>query len=42
MGKEIFRTRIKRQKGKLYYIRFDEFGFLIICEAELSRGGKKK
>lgn len=38
MGKIIKRNIVKREKGKLYYI--DGEGNL--CEAELSRGGRKK
>jgi len=37
MGKEIFKTNLKREAGKLYYIKSDEEGFLIVCEAILKQ-----
>jgi hypothetical protein len=42
MGKEILKTNIKRESGKLYYCGTDKEGFLVVCEAKMSRGGKKK
>ena len=41
MSKEILVTNLKREKGKLYFVKFEN-NFLIICETELNRGGKKK
>jgi hypothetical protein len=42
MGKILARINLKREPGKLYYIKSDEEGYLLICEADLARGGKKK
>lgn len=42
MGKVIANTQIKRMPGMLYYTGTDEQGNLTICEAVMSRGGKKK
>lgn len=42
MGKEILKTDIKREKGKLYYCGTDKNGNIIVCEAIMARGGKSK
>ena len=42
MGKEILKTTIKRESGKLYYCATDKKGCLVLCEAVMKRGGKKK
>ena len=43
MGKTILKTDIKREKGKLYYCGTDKKdGCIIVCEALMARGGKKK
>lgn len=42
MGREILKTTIKRQSGMLYYCGTDKQGNIVICEAKMSRGGKKK
>jgi len=42
MGKVILKTQIKREKDKLYYCGTDEQGNLTVCEAVMSRGGKKQ
>jgi hypothetical protein len=42
MGKEILNTNIKRQPGFLYYCATDKKGCIVVCEAKMARGGKKK
>jgi hypothetical protein len=42
MGKVIAKTDIKREAGKLYYCSTDDKGCITVCEAIMSRGGKKK
>lgn len=42
MGKQILKTNIKREKGKLYYCATGNDGCLVVCEAIMSRGRKKK
>lgn len=42
MGKIICRIKRKREEGKLYYVAFDKEGYLLIGEAELCKGGRKK
>ena len=42
MGKPILRTDIIREKGKLYYCATDEKGCILVCEALMKRGRKKK
>jgi hypothetical protein len=42
MGKEILSTNIKRESGKLYYCGTDKRGCIVVCEAKMARGGKKK
>lgn len=42
MGKPILKTDIVRDPTKLYYCATDERGCILVCEAILSRGGKKK
>jgi hypothetical protein len=42
MGKEILKTNIKRESGMLYYCGTDSNGCIVVCEAKMSRGGKKK
>jgi len=42
MGKLIFRTELKREKGKLYYVKDDANGNMCIYEAIMARGKKKK
>jgi hypothetical protein len=42
MKKELLTTNIKREQGKLYYCGTNEEGFIVVCEAIMSRGGKKK
>ena len=41
MGKIIQKTTIKRMPGMLYYCGTDSQGNLTICEAVMSRSGKK-
>lgn len=42
MGKEILKTNIKRESGKLYYCGTSDDGCIVVCEALMARGGKKK
>lgn len=42
MGKIIAKTNLKKKPGRLYYVAFDEEGFLLIGEAVLCRGKGKK
>lgn len=42
MGKEILKTNIKREQGKLYYCSTDDKGNITICEAQMARKGKSK
>lgn len=42
MGEIIANTKIKREKGFLYYTGTDEEGNLTICRAEMYKGKKKK
>ena len=42
MGKCILKTTLKREKGKLYYCATDSEGNITVCEAIMSRGGRKK
>ena len=42
MGKPILLTKLKREKGKLYYVGTSVEGHLVIFEALLKRGGTKK
>lgn len=42
MGKQILKTEIKRESGKLYYCATDTKGCLVVCEAEMKHGKKKK
>jgi len=42
MGKEILKTEIKRESGKLYYCGTDKKGCIVVCEAVMARGKKKK
>jgi hypothetical protein len=42
MGKEILKTSIKRESGKLYYCGTDKQGNINVCEAVMARGRKKK
>ncbi len=42
MGEIISKTKIKREKGYLYYCGTDEEGNLTICQTEMARGGRKK
>ncbi len=42
MGNIISKTKIKREKGYLYYCGTDEEGNLTICHAKMARGGRKK
>jgi|GEM_PF-4511828 len=39
--KQLYKLPIKREEGKLYFIKTGEDGFLIVCEAILRRGGRK-
>ena len=41
-GEIVSKTKIMREPGYLYYISFDEKGYLIIGKAKLKRGGKSK
>jgi len=41
MGEIIAKTEIKREPDCLYYVAFDENGYLMIGEAKLKRGGRK-
>ena len=42
MGKIIARLKRFREKGKLYYISFDDDGRLLLGEAELKKGRTSK
>lgn len=45
MGKELLKTDIERKDGFLYYCGTYKKGgkkLLTVCEAKMSRGGKKK
>ena len=42
MGKQLLKTNIKREQGKLYYCSTGNDGCLIVCEAIMKRGGTKK
>jgi len=39
---ELIKTNIKREPGKLYFCKTDIDGYIILCSAELNRGGKRK
>jgi len=39
--KVLYELPIKREPGKLYFIKSGENGFLLVCEAIMSRGGRK-
>ena len=41
MGKVIEKTKIIRDRTKLYYCGTDENGFITICEAQLKRRKKE-
>jgi len=40
--KELLKTNIKREKGKLYFCGTDENGNITVNETDMSRGKKKK
>jgi len=40
--KELYQLPIKREKGKLYFIKSNEEGWLVVCEAIMCRGGRGK
>lgn len=42
MGKQLLKTNLKRETGKLYYCATGSDGCLIVCEAIMKRGGRKK
>lgn len=42
MGKALLTTTIQREKGKLYYLKSDAKGFLVVYEAVMARAGRKK
>jgi len=42
MKKIIAKTKIKREKGILYFCGTDEEGNITICQTEMVRGGRKK
>ena len=42
MKKVIAKTKIKREKGYLYFVGTDEEGYLNIMSTEMARGRKKK
>lgn len=42
MGEIIAQINIKREKGYLYYVSFDEKGYLLIGKAKLLRGGGRR
>jgi len=42
MGKQILKTDIKREPNKIYYCATADDGCLIVCEAIMMRGGRKK
>jgi hypothetical protein len=42
MGKEILKTDIKREVGKLYYCGTSKDGCLVVCESVMARGRKAK
>jgi hypothetical protein len=42
MGKQILRTDIKREPGKLYYCATDKDGNITVNEAVMMRGGSRK
>ncbi len=41
MGEIISKTKIKREKGFLYYCGTDKEGNLTICRTKMARGRKK-
>lgn len=41
MGEIISKTKIKREKGWLYYTGTDKEGNLTICRVEMARGRRK-
>ncbi len=40
--KELYELPIKREPGKLYFIKTGENGNLLVCETMMKRGGRKK
>lgn len=42
MSKLIATTNLRREKGKLYFVKENEDGFLSVYESELKRGRTKK
>jgi len=42
MGKVILKTELKREPGMLYYCATASDGCITVCEAVMSRGGRKK
>jgi len=42
MKKELLKTNIKRESGKLYYCGTDSKGNIIVCETEMKHSGRKK
>lgn len=42
MNKLIARTKIKREKGWLYFTGTDENGYITLCKAEMGKNKKKE
>ena len=42
MGEEIAKTKIKREKGWLYYCGTDDEGNITLCKAKMGRGNNTK
>jgi len=40
--KVLLKTTIKRESGKLYYLKNDDNGCLIVCEEDRKEAKKKK
>lgn len=41
MKKQILKTNIKRESGKLYFCSTDKDGCIVVCTAEMKRRKKK-
>ncbi len=41
-GKVILRTKISREKGKLYFCGTDSEGNITVCETMMARGKRKE
>lgn len=42
MGETILKTNLRRELGYLYYVGTGSDGCLVICKAQMQRGGRKK